>query len=37
MAQEPLTHAHAGHEDPDKEHEREAHIHDHVRPERSPG
>lgn len=33
----PLTHTHASHEDPDKEHGREVHVHDHARPERSPG
>jgi hypothetical protein len=32
----PLEHTHVPHDDPDKEHEREAHIHDHVRPEKSP-
>jgi CheY-like chemotaxis protein len=33
----PLTHAHDAHEDPEKEHLREAHIHDHARPDVSPG
>ncbi len=31
-----LDHQHSPHEDPSKEHEREAHVHDHVRPEKSP-
>jgi hypothetical protein len=31
-----LRHTHIAHENPDREHEREAHILDHERPERSP-
>jgi hypothetical protein len=32
-----VSHAHAPHVDPGKEHAREAHIHDHERPDQSPG
>jgi hypothetical protein len=32
----PLTHSHQPHEDPAKEHQREAHVHDHEQPARSP-
>jgi urease accessory protein len=31
-----VTHSHEPHEDPDQEHVREAHIHDHERPAQSP-
>jgi hypothetical protein len=32
-----LTHSHRAHRDILKEHEREAHVHDHTSPEVSPG
>jgi hypothetical protein len=32
-----ISHDHEPHEEPDKEHPREAHIHDHARPDVSPG
>jgi hypothetical protein len=31
-----LSHDHEPHEDPDKEHLRESHVHDHARPDASP-
>jgi hypothetical protein len=32
-----VSHTHEPHQDPDKEHPREAHIHDHASPAKSPG
>ena len=32
-----VTHDHPQHEDPEKEHTREGHVHDHAEPARSPG
>lgn len=32
-----VSHTHESHEDPEKEHQREGHIHDHASPAASPG